>query len=510
MGLVEQPEPRTSRHEDGERHTASLPGTEVGHGNGAETIGHGDAIQRRVHVVGLDAGCSGPEPDVVGCSQLVVQPGGVPEHPDRRSHCPPIGEEVDTEHGGSPRSNLDQARQGAEQRGLPGAIRPFQQDDLARCDVEIDTGEGGEPAEERDGISEVDDMLHEALQGYGARTQRAETRVARRYRVRVLSRVLSTVGKLFIAIGVLLLGFVAFQLWGTSLEHNRGQDELAAGLAQNVGDAPAQSETADLAEVTETLAQVDPVTASPVPPPANGEAAGIIEIPKIGVAEVFVQGVTKADLKKGPGHYPETPMPGQAGNAGIAGHRTTYGAPFNRLDELAPGDEIITYTSQGEFRYEVLPPPEGVGIERGPGWYTVRPDQVEVLNDFGDNRITLTACHPKRSARQRIIVHAQLVTDAAPAPPPEAVPAETEGEVAAAPELQDEEIPEELFAGDGDAKWPAILLGAAAVGLFFLIGWIARRWNGWRRVTVWIAGTPVLLAVVWFFFVYTDRFLPSF
>jgi sortase A len=434
----------------------------------------------------------------------------VPEQPNLGPDCAPVVQQINAQYLSCARPDLDEAREGAQQRGLSSAVRTSEQDDLTRLDVEVDTGEGGEPAEERNGIAEVDDMAHEAVQGYGARTQRAETGSPHRYRGPVLSRILSTVGKLFIAVGVLLLGFVAFQLWGTSFEHNRGQDELAAGLASEVGDAPAANESADLAQVTEALSQVDPVTAPPTPPPPNGDAAGIIEIPKIGVAEVFVQGVTKADLKKGPGHYPETPMPGQAGNAGIAGHRTTYGAPFNRLDELAPGDEIITYTPQGEFRYEVLPPPDGVGIERGSGWYTVRPDQVEVLDDFGDNRITLTACHPKRSARQRIIVHAQLVTDVAPAPPPEALPVDSEGEVAAPAELQDEEIPEELFAGDGDAKWPAVLLGAAAIGLFFLIGWFASRWKGWRRVAIWIAGTPALLLIVWFCFVYTDRFLPSF
>ena len=117
-----------------------------------------------------------------------------------------------------------------------------------------------------------------------------------------------------------------------------------------------------------------------------------IRIPDIGVDKIVVEGVQVSDLKRGPGHYPDTPLPGQPGNAAIAGHRTTYGAPFNRLDELEPGDEILVTTAQGAFRYEVQ------------RQLIVSPDQVEVLDDFGDDRLTLTACHPKYSARQRIVV----------------------------------------------------------------------------------------------------------
>ena len=76
-------------------------------------------------------------------------------------------------------------------------------------------------------------------------------------------------------------------------------------------------------------------------------ASASIHIPKIGLDRAVVQGVGVPDLRKGPGHYPDSPMPGQLGNAAIAGHRTTYGAPFNRIDELAPGDEITIVTVVG-------------------------------------------------------------------------------------------------------------------------------------------------------------------
>src|SRR5581483_10360279 len=94
-------------------------------------------------------------------------------------------------------------------------------------------------------------------------------------------------------------------------------------------------------------------TVAPLPSPPTGAAVAIITIPKIGVDSAVVQGVGVSDLQKGPGHYPNSPMPGQPGNAAIAGHRTTYGAPFYRLDELTAGDQILITTWEGAFKYAV-------------------------------------------------------------------------------------------------------------------------------------------------------------
>ena len=142
--------------------------------------------------------------------------------------------------------------------------------------------------------------------------------------------------------------------------------------------------------------------------PDDGEAIARLVIPAIDVDEIVVAGVRTDDLRKGPGHYGTTPLPGQPGNAAIAGHRTTNGAPFGRIDELAPGDEIIVETLQGRFVYRVLPGDRGMA-GRTPGYRIVLPTTLEVLDDHGDNRLTLTSCHPKYSSRQRIIVHAELV-----------------------------------------------------------------------------------------------------
>ncbi len=176
----------------------------------------------------------------------------------------------------------------------------------------------------------------------------------------MFGKILGAVGKVLIVSGLLVLGFVGYQLWGTSLETARGQTDLTDSLAADsgAGSSTPDSATVELSDLSDQLAERDPVTAPPTAPPPEGEPVGIIGIPRIGLERVIVEGVSKVDLKKGPGHYPGTPLPGQAGNVGIAGHRTTYGAPFNRIDELVPGDEINIVTTQGPFTYEVIAAPD--------------------------------------------------------------------------------------------------------------------------------------------------------
>lgn len=311
-------------------------------------------------------------------------------------------------------------------------------------------------------------------------------------------RILSALGRALIISGLLVLGFVAFQLWGTSIESSRKQDTLRDSLAADMGKTNVRHlDTEDLVTAAEAI---DPVTAPPMAPPANGEPIGVISIPRIGVNWVFVAGVTRADLKKGPGHYPGTPLPGQAGNAAIAGHRTTYGAPFNRIDELIPGDEITISTPQGSFTYVVIPAPG----EEDQAWYAVKPSQVEVLNDAGDNRLTLTACHPKYSARQRIIVNAVLKT-----PPAQAVPVSdtTPKPNQTTPKLKPtlSEQFDEGQSGDSSALWRALGFGLAAA-LIAGIAYFAKRYT--KPWAVWLIATPGILAMIWFGYMYLDRYLP--
>ena len=127
-----------------------------------------------------------------------------------------------------------------------------------------------------------------------------------------------------------------------------------------------------------------------------GDPLGRIRIPGIGVSEVFVEGTGTADLRTGPGHYPATPLPGQRGTVGIAGHRTTYGAPFHDIDDLRRGDRIELAMPYGRFTYRV---------ERS---RIVPPTATEVTDRVGYDRLILSACHPLYSAAQRIVVFAKL------------------------------------------------------------------------------------------------------
>ena len=127
-----------------------------------------------------------------------------------------------------------------------------------------------------------------------------------------------------------------------------------------------------------------------------GDPLGRIRIPEIGVSEVFVEGTGTAELRKGPGHYPATPLPGQRGTVGIAGHRTTYGAPFHDVDDLRRGDRIELAMPYGRFTYRV----ERTRI--------VPPTATEVTDRVGYDRLILSACHPLYSAAQRIVVFARL------------------------------------------------------------------------------------------------------
>jgi sortase A len=131
--------------------------------------------------------------------------------------------------------------------------------------------------------------------------------------------------------------------------------------------------------------------------PLQGDAIARIEIPSIDVSEYVVEGTDTGSLRKGPGHYPETPLPGDPGTAAIAGHRTTYGAPFREIDRLERGQRIVIDMPDGRFVYRV----EGTRI--------VDDQDLSVLRPVGHKRLMLSACHPLYSAAERVIVFARQV-----------------------------------------------------------------------------------------------------
>ena len=129
----------------------------------------------------------------------------------------------------------------------------------------------------------------------------------------------------------------------------------------------------------------------------DGQPLGRIRIPSIGVSSVVVAGTGTADLRLGPGHYPGTPLPGARGTVAIAGHRTTYGAPFRKLDKVGKGDRIEVRMPYGTFVYRV----EQKRI--------VAPTALWVTRRTSYDRLILSACHPLYSAAQRIVVFARLI-----------------------------------------------------------------------------------------------------
>jgi sortase A len=132
---------------------------------------------------------------------------------------------------------------------------------------------------------------------------------------------------------------------------------------------------------------------------SNGQGIGRIRIPKIGASYVVVKGTSVGDLRKGPGAYPQTPLPGAPGTVAIAGHRTTYGAPFRHIDRLSSGDPITVTLPYARFTYRVQ------------HRRIVGPDDIWVIKRVGYDRLVLTACHPLYSAAKRIVVFARLVRE---------------------------------------------------------------------------------------------------
>jgi sortase A len=310
-----------------------------------------------------------------------------------------------------------------------------------------------------------------------------------------VATVIGWAGRMMIRGGVLVLLFVVYQLWGTAIHTAQAQDRLQSEFEELIDAASTTTTTAD------TLPAPTEPTPAPadLPAPAPGGALGRILIPDIGVDFYILEGVDLRYLESGPGHFPNTPMPGQPGNAALAGHRTTFAAPFHRLDELDPGDQITVDTVQGSFTYEVMPQ-EGAPGEPPSGHFIVGPTQVEILDDFGDNRLTLMACHPKYSAAQRIVVSAELVsTPAPPTPPPATGLDAVEGNTF---------IGEELAGGDRGALPGAIAWTLAVVAVWVGAWLVGRRWPRGRWVA-YAAAFPVWLAFLYAAFTNINNLLPN-
>ena len=222
-----------------------------------------------------------------------------------------------------------------------------------------------------------------------------------------MNRRLRTLSTVLIAAGVLLLADAGLTL----LWQEPVSGVYARVQQQRLQDRLTRIEQAPLAAVDRrALARLDPARRLAFAARAlqrrsqPGDPLGRIHMPSIGVDDVVVEGTGASDLRKGPGHYPDTPLPGGRGTVAIAGHRTTYGAPFHDLDGLRRGDRIELTMPYGRFAYDV----ERTRI--------VPPTATWVTDRVGYDRLVLSACHPLYSAAQRIVVFARQV-DAVPRGP---------------------------------------------------------------------------------------------
>lgn len=215
------------------------------------------------------------------------------------------------------------------------------------------------------------------------------------------------VGQTLMTLGVVVLLFCAYELWVTGLVTAQEQDRLGDDLRRSWAEPAARP------------VEVDPKDAPASVPVSRelGQGIAVLHVPALPDYDpwVVVEGTSVAALKNGPGHIPGTALPGQLGNVVVSGHRTTYGAPFERFGELTPGHEIVLETRDRWFTYTVR------------GSEIVAPTAVEVTYPVpGDpvatptkRLLTLTTCHPKYSARSRLIVRAELTAtgDKAAGPP---------------------------------------------------------------------------------------------
>jgi sortase A len=308
-------------------------------------------------------------------------------------------------------------------------------------------------------------------------------------------RIVGIVGKVLIGAGIVILLFVVYLVWGTALQQSHTQNVLRTTLERKAQSTQVRNALA-LAATQDKLPTGPPVVAPTTAEPPEGSPVGEIRIPAIGIDQVIVSGTATQDLRQGPGHYTNTPLPGQAGNAGVAGHRTTYGHPFYNLNVLKVGDPIVLTTVQGVFVYDTT------------GSKVVSPSDGSILQNETGAWVTLTTCNPRFSASTRLVVTAELVHSQlfAGAPAPVTKPTTTTGRKKGHPKTVAQTG---ALAGNSNGQTlDAVLWGLAlaAVGAVVLLA--AHRYRR-RRWIINGGGILVCLVLLYCFFTAISPLLPA-
>jgi sortase A len=298
-------------------------------------------------------------------------------------------------------------------------------------------------------------------------------------------RVLGIIGRVLIGAGIVLLLFTGYQIWGTSVQESHTQSGLRTTLEHESQNAQVQRALAEAAAL-DKLPTGPPVAASAIAAPAEGKPIGEIRIPDIGINQVVVEGTNTEDLRKGPGHYIGTPLPGNSGNAAIAGHRTTYGHPFYNLNGIKVGDPIVVTTVQGIFVYDMVKS------------QVVAPNDNKVLAASFGNYLTLTTCNPRFSATTRLIVTALLVHSQLF--PNSGLPAAAAG--SGQPQSGG-------LAGDDSGQLSqALFWGFAVLVVGGVVLGLAHRYRR-RRWPIWGVGGAGVLVLLFVFFTEVTPLLPA-
>jgi LPXTG-site transpeptidase (sortase) family protein len=206
-----------------------------------------------------------------------------------------------------------------------------------------------------------------------------------------VNTVLRGVGELLITVGIVVFLFCGYELWGTGIYTQNEQAQMKQDLHSKWN----QPSSADRRARSVALRGVK-----------TGDAFAEIRMPRLGgdYSYAVVEGVSATQLKRGPGHYPGTAWPGQKGNFVVSGHRTTYLAPFNRLNELRSGNRVIVETDRMIFTYrittkKVVPPTDTDVILPVPNHPRQKPTKP---------MLTMTTCTPKYTAKKRLVVFGEL------------------------------------------------------------------------------------------------------
>lgn len=229
-----------------------------------------------------------------------------------------------------------------------------------------------------------------------------------RRKISVGQRLLGGIGEIFITLGIVLLLFVAWELWWTNIDANRTQGEVTAQFAQQL-------------EVGSSTVDDEDFGPAPIAKIPDGETFGIFYIPRFGkdFAHPVTNGVGIDVLNSvGIGHYPDTQAPGELGNFAVAAHRQTHGQVFWDIDKFKEGDEIYLQTNEGFYTYqwrstEIVDPSQGEVLLPVPHQPGAEPST---------SILTMTSCHPPFTTRMRIIAYSELVSwRPASAGPPAAI-----------------------------------------------------------------------------------------